>query len=148
MKPVDQTKLLERDGEGDCCRAAVASLLEIPLEEVPYFEHLTSGQHVAVVSFIESLGYEYHGCFRLDGTNDHMLKKSGPGIKGYHYASGTSPRSEEIRHAVVLDSEGQVAHDPHPSRDGVTGSVDVLLFRPLPKREETCQNSGNVTNKP
>ena len=56
MKPVDQTKLLERDGVGDCCRAAVASLLEMPLEEVPEFEHFQSGQHVAVVSFIESLG--------------------------------------------------------------------------------------------
>lgn len=138
MKPIDQTKLLERDGVGDCCRAAVASLLETPLEEVPEFEHITSGQHMAVVSFVESLGYEYHGCLKFDGTNKEALKRQGPGIGGHFYAAGQSPRRQEIHHAVVIDQEGNIAHDPHPSRDGVVGPMVVLLFKPLGKQEEKC----------
>jgi len=130
MKPVDQTKLLERDGVGDCCRAAVATLLDMPLEKIPEFELFAHEQHIAVVSFIESLDYEYVGCLSIDDTNQHLLDRH-VGIKGYHYASGKSPRSEEIRHAVVINRKGEIVHDPHPSRNGVLGTMDVLLFQPF-----------------
>ena len=89
-----------------------------------------------------------HGYLVFDGINHNVLEKYRSGINGHHYATGISPRFKETRHAVVLDNEGCIAHDSHPSRDGVYGRLEVLLFRPLKQEESPCPSSGNATKTP
>lgn len=145
MNPVDQTKLLERDGEGDCCRAAIASLLEIPLDKVPKFEKMGKEQSVEVIAFLESMGYEYCGYYAFrDSIPKKDKKRIGPGINGHFFAIGQSPRNDEVYHAIIVDSRGNLAHDPHPSRDGVRGRIDIMIFNKV----KQCQSNGNETSKP
>lgn len=131
MKPVDQ-RHINKD-TGDCETCAIASILELPYEEVPLFvkDHVEKGINwfEALFKFLNKHGY--------DPTNVHVQPGEDPNaalhkkwsetilahlpLPRYVEASGPSPRGE-WGHAVVWDTvEGKIAHDPHPSRDGLRG---------------------------
>lgn len=134
MKPVDQ--IVFEDGKGDCLRACVASILELPIEAVPNFaadDSYTSG----AIKFVEARGGIV---LRVDFTGD--------GYDYHQYFScpnqpaiicGKSPRSTPEKrksHAVVGRANGwgfRIDHDPHPSRAGLAGEPESLLwiFRPV-----------------
>lgn len=127
MKPVMQ---VEHD---DCVRAVVASLLELPLVDVPHFtrlgphwwEHMTCWLHA-------------HGVALMAVEPDDLR----PGE--HYYVSGPSPSGyigpgvflHDGLHAVVYRDE-RLAHDPN----GGGGVVEVLerwVVRPLRvRRDET-----------
>ncbi len=115
MKPVDQEFLHDKTAgiEGDCFRAVLASILERPVADVPHFAAMTklaSDFWDAVYSWLESQGYEY------------VPSRTPPaGALEYHALSGPSPRGKGTHHAVV-GRDGEVAHDPHPSRAGLAGA--------------------------
>ena len=120
MIPVDQT--VSGFTNGDCMRACVASVFELPIEEVPNF--MEDGDDY----FSSKLGA---WCFERnlipmdcqiswdDVRND--LKDI------YIIAHGQSPRSsnEKCRHAVIYKGNKMV-HDPHPAREGVVEEEDIL----------------------
>src|SRR5687768_17502092 len=123
MKPVDQVVLHDPTNNqfGDCFRACVASLLEVPAEHVPHFLH--DGNEAQfnhrVSAFLAS-----RGLFALTiparGWNlAELLGTMGVGDV-YHVISGVSPRFPGQKHAVV-GINGQFAHDPHPDRSWVEG---------------------------
>lgn len=100
---------------GDCWRACIASVLDLPRDEVPHF--IEQARHEGdwvqnTLSFLR--GYGLVGEF-FDGPP--------PAYEGYAIATGKSPRGDWL-HAVVVklspaeDDLVQVwlAHDPHPSR--------------------------------
>lgn len=116
MKPVDQTlfPMWDANGQqtviGNCFQAAVASLLELSLHEVPHF-CATSGWRKAARDWAESRGFFY---------DEHEI---GHAIDGaLCIKSGTSPRTDPtgkpLRHAVVAKG-AEVVFDPHPSRAGL-----------------------------
>lgn len=137
MKPVDQTSLhdKETDTGGDCWRACLASILEVPITDVPDFVNEHGGRYVTETrNWLEAFGLwlvevRYHGNF-----------------PGYMIASGPSPRHRDVHHAVVWKGR-TMAHDPHPSRDGIWGdpqeysmivplnAAAVLRSRPSPNCE-------------
>lgn len=107
MTPVMQTYLVN-DGSGipgNCLQAAVASILDKPLELVPHFI-LFKNWFEAVRAYIDGIGCQIH-IFSKD-----------PGVECI--AIGLSPR--QVRHAVIWD--GGLVHDPHPSRAGFVEDPD------------------------
>lgn len=110
MIPVDQTTFGAPGG--NCLSACVASILDLPIEEVPYFmSDRFNPQGVDWVrklnSWLRPRGYRCHVFVR-----DIMIPE-------YHIAHGVSPRGVGT-HAVVARGNRMV-HDPHPSRQGIVG---------------------------
>lgn len=124
MKLVDQQEI-DLNGRGDCMRACLASLLELPMEEVPHLRAIqmdTGTWFGAFTTFLKKHGYEFQGTFyfnpyRPDGQWSELAKRS-LGVDGFFMAGGPSPRGAVGGHAVIIDSLGQIVHDPHPSRAG------------------------------
>jgi hypothetical protein len=133
MIPVDQEFLhsTEPDGErGDCFRACVASLLDVPREYVPHFmsRALEDRWFEELQSFLRPRELVY---VRMGSEFLAWIPK---GSHPLVIASGPSPRGP-YRHAVVgeLSWEGyRTVHDPHPSRAGLAGDPDAFgLFLQL-----------------
>lgn len=118
MKPIDQTKLHDPPAvNGNCLNAALASILEIDIEEVPHFEDMTRLKwYPSLRRWLESLGF-------------HLLRwDQKVYLPGFFIANGPSPRGFE--HSVVYHKTKMV-HDPHPSRDGLEKITSVWALLPL-----------------
>lgn len=121
MKPVDQEFLHapEAGQYGDCQRAVIASLLDLPITEVPHFLQIAKGDPTLYWEGIQ----RYLGGHGLAYLTIPAI--SGGGFFGryegvYHEISGPSPRGGGAFHAVI-GLDGQVVFDPHPSRAGILG---------------------------
>jgi len=127
VTPLDQTifgVVTPEDGKrpGNCWQACVASLLDLPLDQVPHFIEVsprTWERHTRRFVF-EHTGLDL-GCF----LPEFPLTEPGQYVIG----SGPSPRGDFL-HAVILDgATGALAHDPHPSRAGLAGPpIEVHRF--------------------
>lgn len=130
MTPVDQTILacpIRQDGHdengvaGDCLRACIATTLDCDLLDVPHFADIDgeapngwglwflawrawmvarNGMDVAAIESLESI---------LEWGGQEAVVAGGP-----------SPRGP-FGHVVVVDRNGDLLHDPHPSRLGLAG---------------------------
>lgn len=91
---------------GNCLQAAVATILELELDEVPHFAE-SAGDWVAdLVAFAHEHGY------RIRWTHGgHAAPELG-------LAFGPTVRSRDIIHSVAI-RDGRM-WDPHPSRAGLT----------------------------
>lgn len=111
MTPTTQT-ILAGDPSGvpgNCLQAAVASLLDLPLPDVPHFaEH--DDWLERLVAFGGERGYRVR--YRPPGTE---------GVNGLAFG----PSARGVKHAVVW-IDGKQAWDPHPDRNGLV-SVSMLL---------------------
>lgn len=144
MIPVLQTIFADparndgRDAEGvagNCYQAALASVLELPLAEVPHFgldadwaekswAWLLARGVVRAFYYGEALERFHWPCWDGPGPDELYDGISVVGRVGV-IGAGPSPRGA-FRHAVVLDPDtGLLAHDPHPSGLGVL-EVDEL----------------------
>lgn len=100
---------------GDCMRACVASILELPLDEVPHFVQYCdhpegTDSHLwwwALVGFCAAHGWRVS-----------YVEEPPP---GWSIAAGTSTRGHG--HVVVV-CHGRIEHDPHPSGHGLAGDPD------------------------
>jgi len=127
MKPVDQ--LITHDPEngkfGDCQRAVIASLLCLPLEDVPHFNEIAKGEPEAfwtsLQEFCASKGYAY---LTVPARSGFAFFCGGEDV--YHEISGPSPRGDFF-HAVV-GRDGEIVHDPHPSRAGLAGDPSKWTY--------------------
>jgi hypothetical protein len=130
MTPTDQEfmHLPEQGQQGDCMRACLASVLDLPIAEVPHFAQLDAEGNgnfwLMVAEFCRARGYAFvmmRG--RIVWAEDAI----------HHIISGPSPRDPAGHHAVV-GRNGQILHDPHPSRAGLAGDPAewdlYLLVRP------------------
>lgn len=115
MSEVTQT-ITAGDGSGrmgNCLQAAVASLLDVPLDEVPHFAEKAEWRS-ALNSFARSRGYFVH---------TRVLHPPDFGL-----AVGPSLRSPA--HAVVVRDRA-IVWDPHPSRAGLRSVSYYLLFEDI-----------------
>lgn len=117
MIPQDQEFLAVGGKPGDCARAVVASLLELPIVQVPHFlaisDQTAFGFYSLIEDFLEARGFTMNW-----QSNPIYHLKEGEDV--YHWISGPSPRGNGLFHAVV-GVNGEIAHDPHPSRSGLAG---------------------------
>lgn len=123
MKPVHQTSFFDPsnpDHRGNCLQAAVASIMELELDQVPNFMQMAHdhGQSwfMLLLSWVQGGGWN--------------LRSEAP-TSGPYLVCGPSPRGE-TGHAVVFDG-GVMVHDPHPDGTGLVGDPDtwtVLVLAP------------------
>ena len=129
MIPVDQTRFHKADDNGNtveygnCMQAAVASILELPLDFVPNFIEQDPGPqycHHNMMVFFRRLGFDLVGFYG----------KEARGFDGYYLAYGPAKRG--VSH-MVIEKDCKLAHDPHPSREGlieVKGTYAIIPFNP------------------
>lgn len=111
--------------EGNCWSACIASLLEMPVSEVPWFlGH--DDWYAAFAAWLRPHGYY--------PVTVPWSAEWCP--EGYYILGGRSPRHS---HAVVARGR-EIVHDPHPSRDGLVSREDCTLLVPFdpasPRRVE------------
>lgn len=103
MRPVYQNK------PTGCLQAAVASLLERPLDEVPDFAEIDDEEwHDEYTDFLRDLDL-YPICIRLEDLREIEGELWHP--EGYHLIIGESPRAPGKSHATV-GYNGKIVHDP------------------------------------
>lgn len=130
MKPVYQT-IFDKT-QGNCVSAVLASLLEIPLEDVPHFSAITDGDFFPYVQqFMLSKGYEYDQ-YLINGNRTDIEKpdefvKFRDRLPDFGHINGmydTTVYSWKhgigICHNVICDKDFNIVHDPNPSNKGVT----------------------------
>ena len=129
MKPILQTVIDE--GIGNCMQAAVASMLEVQLSDIPNFMDYAdkkdpSKWHLKFMDVMESYGYEFEGSKMIADSKSETYFDLGKEmmINDCIYASVKSRNFEGTGHAVLLDSKGVVIHDPHPEQAFM--GVDVV----------------------
>lgn len=150
MDKVNQTKVVIKNSKdevvvrGNCYAACIASILELPISEVPnveVFYHMEGSFWIEVMlTFLNSKGW--------DLCSDEMLKRFHPDLfmvsfdgtdengkipQYYEYkdkpylVSGKSPRG--FYHTCIYVN-GILSHDPHPSKDGL---ITMENFQTLEK---------------
>lgn len=114
-KAVRQTKFLGPSSTtGNCTEAAIATLLQIPLSEVPEFNR--SGDASDFWESIESFLVERGLYVRYTSTHR----------PGTYLVSGPTVRGKG--HHTVVYQDGVLVWDPHPSDAGVTEDVWCLYL--------------------
>lgn len=90
----------------DCAQSSVASLLNLPLSEVPEFHRhkIVEDFYDAVEDYFRSKGY-YLAMFSGQFHPETYYLASGPAARGYN-------------HMVVM-CNGKLYHDPHASNAGL-----------------------------
>lgn len=132
-----QTLLAEReDGHtaaglpGNCLQAAVASLLELDVDEVPHF-----AVYVDWFAAMRRWARERDGDFTyfefpvLEQYTESWASVVAWGREHQAHVllSGPSPRGP-FWHVVVGNVDLEVVHDPHPSRAGLVEVRDAIVY--------------------
>lgn len=106
---------------GNCVQACVASILHVPLEEVPSFLGMESFDFwESLDAYLLSKGFQLRELF----ANSVM--------QGLYLASGRTER--ETSHMVVM-RDGKLKHDPHPTKKGLQTIEHVWVLVPLDPAE-------------
>jgi hypothetical protein len=120
MKPVYQT--IFEDGKGNCFQAALASLLELELEEVPNF------------ASYNSVGQFWPKFWEWLQENGLAITTTRVKPNGYSLMRVKSPRLDCHHEMVAYD--GEPVHDPHPEgnceHEGLV-HYDIIYPRDLGK---------------
>lgn len=117
MIPVNQEIIHDPENGiyGDCMRACIASLLELPISEIPHFLHDNCKHDIfqkRIGDFLFSKGYSLLCLDEFEVQNFHFYYQEGI----HHIISGYTERG--TYHAVI-GLDGKVIHDPHPSKLGL-----------------------------
>jgi hypothetical protein len=129
MKKVFQTIVDKK--HGNCMQAAVASLLELELEQVPNF--ISYGEDWGKVwwNFWDEKGYSYYPTTIVKskrGTEElKNVAKFDKGINGYFYATVNSQTYSDGTHAIIVDENLNVVHDPNPNQLALKLTPDDIL---------------------
>lgn len=122
---------LHDGGYGDCFSACIASILDLPLSEVPVFTTFKEKWFGKVRSWLKDRNLKML-LFRPEWDGGQIIPNTITKPQGWSIASGDSVRGP-WRHSVVC-FDGDVFHDPHPSGAGLAftsytypdGSMEVF----------------------
>lgn len=130
-RPWIMLRVNQRTGE-DCLRAAVASIFQLPYDEIPDLGSSGWEQECRLAEWLESRGL---GFIRIMDP-DKALARGARSARlpwGVCVGEGKSPRNEDY-HAVVCDARAcgageppKIIHDPHPSRAGLPGGAESYI---------------------
>lgn len=122
MKKVFQTVVGDGNNgvRGNCMQAAIASLLELELSEVPNFISFDTGNgesNTKMWEFLMNRGYSPSAFGTYDMPIDRYrdVCRMDDGVNGFFYASVKSMTFKESSHAVIIDSNLSIVHDPNPN---------------------------------
>ena len=103
---------------GNCMQAAVASLLELPLDDVPHFLNKKNLGTYGMFKFFREWGFD--PCYINRGKYDtefmRKIAKFDGGVDGYFYGVVKSQTFENVSHAVIVDENLNIIHDPNPNQ--------------------------------
>lgn len=134
MIPVTQTKVVVKNSKGEqvvhgnCFAAAIASMMELPITDVPNVEvfFCSDNNHWQEIMdlFLQLKGWELftNNDFKVfhDGRYGVAECNRGEMMRycedKYYLVSGQSPRG--VKHICIYQN-GKLVHDPHPSKDGL-----------------------------
>ncbi len=139
----DQTIMAGGDVPGNCFQAALAGVLGVSINAVPHFPLL--GIHHWMHACVAWLEVE-HGLI-VNTSPDPSLGK----VRLLHIINGQTERGTS--HAVIGDTEtGEMVHDPHPSRAGLTFINSRFYFHCKPsstaeKRWPFVESPGEFTRR-
>ena len=144
MIPVTQTSFYDSNASpdkqrGNCLTAVVASLLELPIEEVPNFvqDHVDHASEddpddagdwnwwSRLHRFLTEHGHQMYYLRNVEHPEPHPPHENGfpdPESGEFYAVSGISPRDPRIHH-IVIYRDGVMVWDPHPDSAGLA-SVD------------------------
>jgi len=117
---------------GDCHRAALASILDLPILDVPHFMHGLGPKEGNEFERRQKEFLLYLGlvpiCVPFDGSAglDAVLQTLGAQCPGIYYLIG-GDAGRGVGHTVV-GCGGEIVHDPHPANIGIIGPMDDGLF--------------------
>lgn len=128
MKPVDQTTF--GFPGGNCFSACVASILELPLKEVPYFMDHGEDWLAAFGKWLQERGMTAI-CLNIQDMEEWVEK-----TLGIYILSGLSPRAPtppdpKLHLHSVVARGNSIIHDPHYSRSGLLSHSDAVIIVPL-----------------
>lgn len=125
MIEVTQTLLHDKEKGvvGNCLQAAFASLLELPIDDVPHFVAMED-----CWGAIQEWFRERYNAFYLVVEADQQGLDWYLWHAGHYIVTGTSPRG--LQHAVIGE-KGEIVFDPHPSRAGLTDIKRYGFIVPL-----------------
>jgi len=113
MNPTYQTVLHDPENgqHGNCMSAVVASLLHLPIEDVPLF--ITPNWQRDLNAFLRPFGLGYLQIGDFERWCEEVDIR-----RCFHEAAGPSPRHDDVFHACV-GIDGKVVFDPHPGAEGL-----------------------------
>lgn len=121
MIPVDQTEF--NWPESNCFSACVASILHLPISDVPTFaKYEDPWEHVT--TWLKERGFYLYDFALRDPFDTEQAPL------GFHIVTGKSPRHETFRHCVVAKGT-EIVHDPHPSRAGIETRDEFTCIIPF-----------------
>lgn len=128
MKKVLQT--IVDKGNGNCLQAAAASLFEKDLEEVPHFIQYGIDWWDKLDTFFMEHGYDGIMILNPQGVPEQQLSMAmehDGGVNGYWIASVPSQTFDVGTHAVIIDKDLNIVHDPNPNQKAVAlGKEDII----------------------
>jgi len=132
MIPIDQTNISTT--KGNCHQAALASILELPLDDVPDFCNLYDDKSWRIEENIWFKNKFNIWILTLNACDFNFEDdKSLPTT--YHLIAGISPRG--VMHCCVGLS-GNIVHDPHPSKAGLKAPRYFDFFILCDPQEHCC----------
>jgi len=146
MIPIDQTRFGCHDpnepantAPGNCWTACLASILELPLSEIPDELEFWKDGMKPLDSWIPYQKKTHLWLHNKDIVIVEVRMSSvfytGPEecFDMYCILSGPSPRNSKVNHAVV-GKGNQIVHDPHPSRKGLSGEYKYWWYEFLVRK--------------
>lgn len=144
MIPVTQTKVVVKNSDGvivqngNCYAAVIASIMELPITEVPNVEVFFKFDKMwqeTMMAFIDLSGWELLTCNQFKVFHHGAEFENGEQREDflancrdkYYLVSGQSARG--VQHICIYQN-GKLVHDPHPTKEGLlTESVFQELIR-------------------
>jgi len=113
-------------GYGNCMQAVVASLLELPLDDVPHFLLKKNLGSYGMFKFFREWGFDpcYFNRGKYDTEFMRKIAKFDGGVDGYFYAK--SQTFENTWHAIIVDENLNVVHNPNPNQKAMKLSPDDI----------------------
>ncbi len=107
---------------GNCIQACVASLMDLPLRQVPHFVMYGNKMMDVMTDFCNQNGYKFSGVKKNLTDYDICNFK---GVDGFYIIGGKSPRNK-YGHAVIY-KDGCPYFDVHPDNT-FTRTVDNMYL--------------------
>lgn len=130
MTPVTQTILHDPENgqHGNCMQAALASLFDLPIEQVPHFGYGLSDdegeeQQRQVLEWLQKSMDTSYGIIGIDIVPENHAAWCNyfEFMGGYHLISGWTARGT---YHVVIGKGGTMVHDVHPDGVGLLQPTD------------------------
>lgn len=138
MKKVYQKNVTSKNG--DCMQAVVASLFEVELDTVPKFIEFGIKWYSELYKYFYDRGFDFNPFYRTECTIPFYLEalKHDNGIDGYFYASVQSQTFKDGTHAVIVDINLNVVHDPNPNQSCIKLKPEDIQYVYVGKKDWHC----------